>query len=99
MVARPWPGRSRRQRWKILEADDAGSLPFAMLLAHVAMSLCSVSACGDRPSRRHPGGDAAGPVLHADRVGLDVALSRIGAAQNAGMGQVAKLPCAPFDLQ
>jgi hypothetical protein len=79
-------------------ADDTGSLPMALLLSLVAMSLSAlltpmvlgqVGATRLDARRVH--------ALHAAQSGLDIALGQIRAADDgAGNGQLNKLPCGPF---
>src|SRR5919112_154102 len=76
--------------------DDTGSLPLAMLLILVSVSLSTlmtpmvlsqIDSTRVDSRRVH--------ALHAAQAGLDVAMAHIRAADDgAGNGRIAKLPCA-----
>lgn len=78
---------------------DAGSLPLAMLLTLVGLTLSALLApmvLVQISATRADTGRVR--TLHAAQAGLDVALGHIRAARDAnGDGLLAKLPCGPLD--
>ena len=84
-----------RDRWW---TDDTGSLPLAMLLTLVGVSLSALlvpTLLTQVDSTRYA--DERTHSLHAAQAGLDIALGHIRAASDAaGAGKLASLPCGPY---
>ena len=76
--------------------NDAGSLPVAMLLALVALSLSTLvfgTVLNQNTITRTE--TARGAALNAAQTGIDVGLAQIRAANDGtGAGVLARLPCA-----
>lgn len=85
------------RRWRLTAGDDRGSLPLALMLTLVGVTLSAALvpvALGQINATR----DAArrGQELAAAQTGLDVALGDIRAASDGtGTGVVSALPCGP----
>src|SRR4051794_23983229 len=89
MPAFPWRRRGRTRR------DDAGSMPLAMLVTLVSVSL-SAGVSGLVVGQLKTSQRAADRVaaVGAAQAGLDFALTKIRSAVNAdGTGKLTSLPC------
>jgi hypothetical protein len=85
--------------WRSRAQDDSGSMPLAMLVSLVAISISTLMS----PMVINQFGSTKLDIrrvhaLHAAQSGLDIAMGHLRAATNAtGKGLLERLPCGPYE--